>query len=139
MDNLLQKLREKGYKMTPQRRAVANALAECGEFPSAQKLLEHIKLAIPDISLDTIYRNLSLLVELGLVQEIHLPGREGNVYEVVDCHHHHLICLRCGKAACLDHCPIDHHKIAKAEKHGFEITSHALEFYGYCRTCRVAG
>jgi len=139
LDKLLRTLREKGYKMTPQRRAVVTALSECREFPSAQKILEYVKRSIPDISLDTIYRNLALLVELGMVQEIHLPGREGNVYELMVTHHHHLICLSCGKAECLDHCPIDHREVAKAEKQGFQIISHSLDFYGYCRTCRVAG
>ncbi|HMM21004.1 MAG TPA: Fur family transcriptional regulator [Selenomonadales bacterium] len=139
MENLLQKLREKGYKMTPQRRAVVTALLECGEFPSAQTILEHVKHTLPDVSLDTIYRNLALLVELGLVQEIHLRGRESNVFELTVTHHHHLVCLSCGKTLCLDHCPIDHRDVAKAAKQGFEIVSHSLEFYGYCRTCRIAG
>ena len=138
MDDLLLRLREKGYKMTPQRRAVVNALLESGKFPSAQKILDQVRQTIPDISLDTIYRNLALLVDLGLVQEIHLRGRESNVFEVVANHHHHLVCLGCGRTECLDHCPVDQQDIARAEKQGFQIVSHSLEYYGYCRKCRSA-
>ncbi|MBP2652299.1 MAG: zur [Firmicutes bacterium] len=139
MDELLKELRAKGYKMTPQRRAVITALLECGKFPTAQQLLAKVKQAAPDVSLDTIYRNLSLLIDLGLVNEIHLPGR-GNVFELTtNQHHHHLVCVRCGKAECLDYCPVSAQDLEKAAEQGFEIISHSLEFYGYCRSCRLAG
>lgn len=140
MEKLLKALRAKGYKMTPQRRAVIAALAECGEFPTAQQILKRVRQANPDISLDTIYRNLSLLSDLGLVNEIRLRGREGNVFELTSGgHHHHLVCISCGKTQCLDFCPVSRQDIAKAEAHGFEVLSHSLDFYGYCAICRAAG
>jgi len=132
-------LRGKGLKITPQRRAVLAALADCGKFVTAQRILDYVKKSNPDISLDTIYRNLSLLVELGLVHEIQTRGRDGNVFEVVtDGHHHHLVCVGCGKAQCLDFCPISEGDVAKAEANGFKVMSHSLEFYGYCRECHMA-
>ncbi|MBP2646344.1 MAG: zur 1 [Firmicutes bacterium] len=100
MDTILTILREKGYKLTPQRRAV---------------------------------------IQLGLVHEIQLPGRDGNVFELTTRHHHHLICMKCGQAECLDYCPVSQRDIEKAAERGFEILSHSLEFYGFCRSCRVAG
>ncbi|WP_425058942.1 Zinc-specific metallo-regulatory protein [Sporomusa carbonis] len=139
MERFITVLRGQGYKITPQRRAVIGALQECGKFATAQQVLEHVKISFPDMSLDTVYRNLSLLVELGLVHEIHMRGRDGNVFEIVTSdHHHHLVCLGCGKAECLDFCPIHIEDVVKAEENGFKVTSHALEFYGYCRECRTA-
>jgi len=139
MDTILTILREKGYKLTPQRRAVIQALAETGKFPTALEVLARVKQVAPDVSLDTIYRNLTLLTELGLVHEIQLPGRDGNVFELTTRHHHHLICMKCGQAECLDYCPVSQRDIEKAAERGFEILSHSLEFYGFCRSCRVAG
>lgn len=138
MDGFIDKLRDGGYKITPQRRAVINALQECGSFASARQVLDHVRITFPDMSLDTVYRNLSLLVDLGLVHEIHTKGRDGNVFEVSTGHHHHLICLGCGKAKCLDFCPIGDKDIEKAQESGFKVTFHSLDFYGYCVECRAA-
>ncbi|MEG6584199.1 Fur family transcriptional regulator [Dendrosporobacter sp. 1207_IL3150] len=139
MDQLISVLRNKGFKITPQRRAVIKALCECGKFPTAQHVLEHVRKNAPDVSFDTIYRNLSLLADLGVVHEIQTKGREGNVFEIVtSSHHHHLICVTCGITKCLDFCPISENDLKRAQADGFEVTSHSLEFYGYCKECRNA-
>jgi Fur family zinc uptake transcriptional regulator len=140
MNDFLHLLRSKGFKLTPQRRAVIAALQACAPFPTAQEVYRHVKNQAPDVSLDTVYRNLTLLIRLGIVNQVNLPGRGGSVFEIVaDNHHHHLICLACGQAECIDYCPVIPHKIAQAEERGFTVVSHSLEFYGYCRTCRPAG
>ncbi|MDT8900814.1 Fur family transcriptional regulator [Anaeroselena agilis] len=141
MDTYLHLLRSKGFKLTPQRRAVIAALEACAPFPTAQDIHRHVKTQAPDVSLDTIYRNLTLLIRLGIVNQINLPGRGGgSVFEIVagQRHHHHLICLACGQARCIDYCPIVPHELAQAKEQGFTVVSHSLEFYGYCRDCRTA-
>jgi Fe2+ or Zn2+ uptake regulation protein len=138
MDTFLRLLRSKGFKLTPQRRAVIAALLACSPFPTAQDIHRHVKDTAPDVSLDTVYRNLTLLCRLGVVNQINLPG--GSAFEIVaGNHHHHLICLACGRAECIDYCPIVPHEIAQAKERGFTVVSHSLEFYGYCRTCRPTG
>lgn len=129
-------LREKGYKITPQRRAVIAALDVCGQFPTVQQLLESVKKMMPDVSLDTIYRNLTLLTEIGIVHEIH--RHNGNVYEMVipGHHHHHLICTQCGRTECINICPMSEAYTEEAAKLGFLITGHIFEFYGLCSTCQ---
>ena len=72
MDNVIDVLRDKGHKITPQRRAVINALLNCGPFSTALQLLEYVKKEQPDVSLDTVYRNLSLFQQLGIVNEIQI-------------------------------------------------------------------
>ena len=137
MEKLIAILREKGYKITPQRRAVIAAFLESDKFATAQQILDYVKESNPDMSLDTVYRNLGLLVDLGVINEINTRGKEGNIYELITTkHHHHLVCLNCGKVECLDFCPINHEKLETASKKGFDITSHSLEFYGYCLNCR---
>ena len=132
----LERLREKGYKITPQRRAVLTAFDSCGPFPTVQQLQAKVRKLQPDVSLDTIYRNLTLLTELDIVHEIHRPS--GNVYELVrpGHHHHHLICTECGKTECIDICPMNKIYEKEAEKRGFLVTGHVFEFYGICWSCR---
>ncbi len=136
IENALSVLRDKGFKVTPQRRAVLAALSEGGQFCSAQIVLEIIRSVQPDVSLDTVYRNLNIFKEIGVVHEIVKPG--GNVYEIITAghHHHHLICTECGKMECIDICPMNNLYEKEAENRGFLITGHVFEFYGLCRSCQ---
>ncbi|HWR40823.1 MAG TPA: Fur family transcriptional regulator [Patescibacteria group bacterium] len=139
MEDYIGILRRNGYKMTLQRRAVLDALQKSAPFASAQTILEYVRRTVPDVSLDTIYRNLNLLTELELVLEVQTRTREGVVYELaISGHHHHLVCLECGKTRCLDFCPIDKDDISRAEGggDGFKVITHSLDFYGYCSGCR---
>lgn len=134
MEAYITLLREKGCKITPQRRAVLQALLECENFPTAQQVLDYVKKINPDTGLDTVYRNLNMLAEMGVVNQIHIPGRDGNVFEIsTDQHHHHLVCLGCGKMECLDYCPVIQEAIPVGS--GFKVVSHSLDFYGYCLNC----
>ena len=132
----LDRLRVKGYKITPQRRAVLQAFANCPPFPTAQQICEEVHKHQPDVSLDTIYRNLSLLTELDIVHEIFRSS--GNVYELADeaHHHHHLVCTECGRTECIDVCPMTDAYEQEAAKKGFQLTGHIFEFYGLCQKCQ---
>lgn len=138
MDELLAMLRDKGYKITPQRRAVITALLAGGQFSTAQQILEFVKQTNPDISLDTVYRNIGLLVELGIVHEIHTKNRDGHLFEIVASgqHHHHLICTECGNTQCMSACPINVELLELAEREEFQITGHLFEVYGKCKKCQ---
>lgn len=132
----LDRLRAKGYKITPQRRAVLQAFSNCRPFPTAQQICETVRQQQPDVSLDTVYRNLALLTELDIVHEIF--RNSGNVYELAEAehHHHHLVCTECGRTECIDVCPMTDAYEQEAAKKGFQITGHIFEFYGLCQKCQ---
>ena len=137
-EEILKKLRANGCKITPQRRAVIEALLTFDRFPTALEVFNRIRRVSPDIGLDTVYRNLNLLVGIGVVNQISLPGKDVKVFELSpDGHHHHLVCLGCGQAACLDYCPVDEQSLQKAAGSRFQIVGHSLELYGYCRECKA--
>jgi Fur family transcriptional regulator, zinc uptake regulator len=132
---LLQKLRDKGYKITPQRRVILEALLQ-SEHPTALEVLACVRNVFPEMSLDTVYRNLNMLTDVGITNLVNLRGGEAIRFEMErGKHHHHLVCLKCGTAVCLDYCPIDDKDQRAAEKHGFKLVGHAVELYGYCREC----
>ena len=138
MKAIIELMQSKGYKMTPQRRAVIEALFKCGQFPTAQDILEYAKKINPDMGMDTIYRNLNLLTEIGVLSQINIKSRDVSVFEIVTSHHHHLICLSCGKAECLDYCPVIEDSEKIAQERNFKIMGHSLEFYGYCSACQAS-
>lgn len=136
-EKIIAMLKDKGCKITPQRRAIIRALLKFDKFPTALELLNSIRETLPEVGLDTVYRNLNLLVAMGAVNQIGLPGKDTKVFELVKGeHHHHLVCIGCGEANCLNYCPVNEHDLQKSAGPDFQIIGHSLELYGYCRKCR---
>ncbi len=135
---ILDMVKSKGFKITPQRRAIIDALFLFEKPPTAKDVLEVVRKKHPEISLDTVYRNLNLLAEIDCLIQINLKNSETSRYEIIKNHHHHLVCLGCGEAVCLDSCILDRHMGVLREK-GYQIVGHAFEIYGYCPACRTAG
>lgn len=138
LNDIIEKLRTKGCKITPQRRIIIQSLLKLDKFPTALELCNDIRQTNPEIGLDTVYRNLGLLVNMGIVNQINLYGKDTKVFELaLGEHHHHLICLNCGTASCLDYCPVDEKELQKTVGLRFEIIGHSLELYGYCQSCKA--
>jgi Fur family ferric uptake transcriptional regulator len=125
LEAVVVKLRGRGYKATPQRLAVIEALA-AGRHQS----LEEIRRRCTEVGLVTIYRTLDLLSGLGLVRR--LDFGDGLRYELSDDHHHHFICESCGGISEFDECPLDPRMLRKLN---FDASSHSLEIYGRCAGC----
>lgn len=133
----IQRLRETGLKITPQRRAILEALLKLEQSATAMEVLACVRTTYPNMSLDTVYRNLNMFTDIGVVCMVNLRGGAASRFEMErGKHHHHLVCLKCGYAVCLDFCPIDEQDVAAAERCGFKVSGHAVEMYGYCRGCR---
>lgn len=139
MDEIIKKIKEKGCKITPQRRAVIQSLSKFDKFPTALEICNDIRQVNPEVGLDTVYRNLHLLIDIGVVNQINLPGKDMKVFELAHGkHHHHLVCLNCGEANCLDYCPVDEKGLQRAVGAKFDVVGHSLELYGYCQKCKAA-
>ncbi|MPN19123.1 Zinc uptake regulation protein [bioreactor metagenome] len=137
MNDIIIFLREKNCRVTTQRKAILNSLANCGQYFSAQEVFDDVKRAYPDVSFDTIYRNLNLFSMLGLLQQIHLPKGDGHVFEITEVPHPHLICFNCGKILCVDNTPVELNILNKVVGDEFTICRYSLEIYGYCSKCRA--
>jgi Fur family ferric uptake transcriptional regulator len=122
------KMRGWGYKATPQRIAVLEALAS-----EQHQSLEGIRTRCPEVGMVTVYRTLDLFGELGIVRRLDLG--DGPRYELAEAHHHHLICESCGDISEFDACPLDPSALSP-EASGFEVRSHSVEVYGRCAGCR---
>jgi Fur family ferric uptake transcriptional regulator len=90
-------LRQAGYKLTPQRRAVLNAIAINQDHLTPGEIYEKVRKEHPSIGLVTVYRTLDILSELGLICEVHSGGNcRSYLMRRPQEHHHHLICADCG-------------------------------------------
>jgi len=126
-------LKEHGYKYTGKRVEILDFFSQQDKYLTAKDVLEYLKKDYPNISFDTVYRNLSLFSELGILETTELSGEKHFRFSCgVDNHHHHFICLDCGKTKEIELCPMNQ---IYEELKDCTISGHKFEIYGYCRDC----
>jgi len=132
-------LRERGYKLTPQRHAVLEVIASSHDHLTAEAIHEKALRKSPDIGLVTVYRTLELLSGLNLVCRLHAPdGGRSYMMRRPTGHHHHLVCSGCGRVVDFTGCYLAELEQRLSRETMFDINSHLLEFYGLCPDCRPA-
>jgi len=133
LEDLVSQMRERGFRVTRQRRAILEYLLDTREHPSARKIWETVRGRVPRVSLSSVYSTLSELKEAGLIREIEFDEME-NRYEGNLSHHINLICVRCGRI--LDYATahvIDTDQIRQAAR--FRVVQSRFELYGVCELC----
>ncbi|MEW8977612.1 MAG: Fur family transcriptional regulator [Symbiobacterium sp.] len=136
VEEVLGRLKEMGCKLTPQRRLIVEVLLNAGDAElTADEIYQQVRATYPEVGLDTIYRNLRLMGKLNVVTEVKLPGRNAQYSLNRTAHNHMLVCLECGTEIPLAHCPIKELAAVAREQHGFVISSHRIELFGYCPAC----
>jgi Fur family peroxide stress response transcriptional regulator len=134
---MVQTLKDRGCRMTPQRMAVLRVLAESEDHLSADQIYRQIKVDLPTTSLATVYKTLELLKDVGQVLELRV-GEGGSRYDGLHVSPHpHLICTSCGEILDLE---IDVPKeipLRVMEETGYKIVNHRLDFYGLCQKCQA--
>ncbi|MGA9533351.1 MAG: Fur family transcriptional regulator [Anaerolineales bacterium] len=136
-DEILSSMRAAGKRVTAPRRAVAQAISEADGWLRPQQVHQRGQRIYRPLGLVTVYRTLSLLLDLGCVRRIHLEdGCHGYARAQLD-HGHHLVCRRCQQvtefAGSEDMRPI----MRRVAQHtGFLVEDHMLELVGLCPTCQ---
>lgn len=137
---LVDQLRRNGYKITPQRQEILKAFMESsGRQPqSAEEIYHKVVEKYPNVSLDTIYRNLNVLESLEIISRFSMrDGKSRYELNTGGSHQHHFICMGCGATEAIDYCPLNTlHEKGIAEEKKFEIREHSFEIFGYCSLCR---
>ena len=128
---------EKSFAVTRQRRIILEELRAMGTHPTACELYHVIRRRLPHISLATVYRNLELLAEKGLIQTLVTDGRQKRFDRdpVAHCHAH---CVRCGavRDVSMDQEVIALLRTRRNELEGFEVLDARVDFIGLCDECR---
>lgn len=130
-------LREHGYKVTPQRLAVYEALASEIWHPNAEMLYNKLQPRFPAMSFATVYKTVEILHDINVIKILN-TGEDSYRYDANISEHHHLRCLRCGQV-CDAHTDEDSVKKLTAEVEaasGFAVCGHQFYFFGICPECR---
>ncbi|MFQ5592524.1 MAG: Fur family transcriptional regulator [Anaerolineae bacterium] len=137
VDAIVDRMRECGHRLTPQRLAIFRALAASKEHPSAQMLHEELRRTSPVMSLATVYSTLELLKEMGEIVEVGFSN-EGRRYEPNLHPHVNLVCVECGRIQDFEALAMSPVEQAVADGPGYEIRGSRVEYYGLCPDCQQA-
>ena len=128
---------KKGHmRMTRQRQVILEELRKVTSHPTADEIYNMVRELQPNISLGTIYRNLDVLTESGMIQRIETDGErwrfDGNPEN-----HYHVRCIRCGRVDDVHEYPVMTVDDKIIGLTGYEIMGHRLDFWGICPDCKV--
>ena len=133
-------LRERGVRLTRQRRILLDLIDHSGRHLDAESLYQMAKEKDPKLNRVTVYRTLKLLKEGGLVDELDLMhyGGDQHYYETrLKQEHAHIICLRCGKVEEFFGEPLQKLRRQVESHFGFQILLARTEIGGYCSHCQA--
>lgn len=140
VEGLKETLKQKGYKLTPQRRAILNGIIKSeGSHLTAEELYDLVKIDCPEIGLATIYRTVQLLEEMCVIRKLDLDdgcSRYELNHEDENHQHHHLICNQCSNVLEVQGDLLEELETIIEKKYSFKIKDHSLKFYGFCENCQ---
>jgi Fe2+ or Zn2+ uptake regulation protein len=127
-------LRQRGFRMTPQRQAILRTLDETGGHLSPSDIYNRVRLSLPGLTEATVYRTLDFLAKNEMVN----PAQTASghlVYEISGDDHHHLICRVCGREVQVEHAWVRSAYEQIEVKTNYHLSMSHLTFFGVCPDC----
>ena len=136
MSTIEEKCKEKGVRLTEQRKVIAKILSESKEVygsrdhPDVDELYKRVSMIDSKISIATVYRTVKLFEEAGILTKHDFKGGKARYEELRESHHDHLIDIKTGEIIEFVDEEIEKLQIKVAEKYGYKLVDHKLELYG---------
>ncbi|MDQ0879211.1 Fur family transcriptional regulator [Peribacillus sp. V2I11] len=130
----LDHIKDNGYRCTPQRSNILSYfIGQKNRFVTAKSVTDHLRNTMGYVSFDTVYRNLYLFKDIGIM-DLTSQGGE-NLFHLkneINTHEHKFICTECGNTTELNLCPME---IMDTSLNDYLIYDHKFEVYGFCPSC----
>lgn len=133
VDSFINRSRDLGLKVTPQRIAIYKELAKTEEHPSTEMIYNNIKDYYPNISLTTVYRTLETFENMGLISVVNVLYNAARYDANLD-PHHHIVCVKCKKIEDVYDETINYSKL-NPNLDDYKILGYSVLFNGVCRDC----
>lgn len=130
----LETLKKKGFKLTPQRRLIADIIHGADTHLTADDIIAHVRSKMPGVNKSTIYRTLELLENSGCVVRSEY-GDHFIYHHAEEGHHHHLICKKCGRTIECQENIFSSIEKSLSQKYGFQVSFKHLVINGLCESC----
>ena len=128
--NIESKCKQKGVRLTDQRKLIAKVMSESGNHPDVDELHKKVSKLDSKISIATVYRTVKLFEEAGIVSKHEFKGNKSRYEQVTEEHHDHLIDINSGEITEFVNEEIEKIQKQVAEKLGYKLVDHRLELYG---------
>lgn len=135
MAEISESLREQGFRLTPQRLMILEAIQASEDHISAEEIYERVRSRYPHLNLSTVYRTLEFLKGLGLLTETDLGEGRFRYHLAEKGHHHHLVCQKCGLILELEEGVVLSLKDTLLRNYGFRADFSHLAIFGRCARC----
>lgn len=135
LQKAIERLKKSGVRITPQRHAVLEYLFHSEAHPTADEIYKALEGKFPNMSVATVYNNLRVLRENGLVREL-TYGDSSSRFDSNMSDHYHVICEECGKITDFHYPTLDEVESLAEQITGFDVSHHRLEVYGHCKDCK---
>ncbi len=136
LDQMLAKLKEHDFRLTPQRLAVLKVLAASEGHPTVEGIYETVRAEFPTTSIATIYKTVNLLKQLNEVLELGFPDGSNRYDGNKPYPHPHVICTQCQKIIDPNLGSLKELTNEVIKETGFQILNHRVDFFGTCRECQ---
>lgn len=133
--NLSKQLRERGYRITPQRSVILHILGHTQGHLTPAEVYQQASLSLPGLTETTVYRTLEFLAQTGLAQAV-FSDKSKYAYEISGYAHHHLICRQCGMEIEVPTVNAEALYTELQESTGFKLTQNHISFFGLCPDCQ---
>lgn len=121
-------------RLTPQRQVILEELAKVKSHPTAGEVYDMVRRRLPRIGLGTVYRNLELMADNGLILKLEVGGSQKRFDAATDLHYH-IRCTRCGRVDDIEMQAMPHLDQQAARSSDYQILGHHIEFTGLCEDC----
>ena len=132
----VERLKASGIRITPQRHAVLEFLIHAQTHPTADDIYKALEGKFPNMSVATVYNNLRVFREIGLVKEL-TYGDASSRFDYNTSKHYHVICESCGKIVDFYYPSLDEVEALAETVTGFDVSHHRMEIYGTCPDCKT--
>ena len=133
-EDLAAKLHSLGYRLTPQRQFVLQAVEKLGHA-TPDEILAEVQSQSSAVNVSTVYRTLEVLEELGLVRHAHLSDRAPTYHSVTEHEHFHLVCRNCHRVVSVDPDVLTPLRERLRDEHAFVVDVGHLTVFGRCEEC----
>jgi len=133
--NLGNQLRERGYRITPQRSAILHVLGHTQGHLTPAEVYQQASINLPSLTETTVYRTLEFLAKTGLAQAV-FSEKSKYAYEISGYAHHHLICRQCGMEIEVPQVKTEALYKELQESTGFQLFQNQISFFGLCPACQ---